>query len=68
MKRTIRSIIGTIAGVFIMLSVISALLAIPEINSVISTFARGMVVGLVISAIIAASIGVAFLYVSIKGK
>ena len=68
MEKSIRSIIGTAAGIFITFSMFSALMAVPEFNKIMSDIVNGMITGLIISAIFAAIIGIALLYISIKGR
>lgn len=68
MEKAIRSALGAAAGIFIMVSLFSALMAIPEFNEIISGIVRGMVTGLIIGALVAGIIGIALLYVSIKGR
>lgn len=68
MQKIIRSITGTFAGIFIMLAVFQAFMAIPEFNQMVSNLLRGLITGLIIGAIITGIIGIAFLYLSIKGK
>lgn len=68
MKRTVRSIIGAVAGAFFTFAIFQALWAIPDFRAsltpVIEAFARGIAIGAVIFAII----GAIFLYISVKGR
>ncbi|MFC1686906.1 hypothetical protein ACFL0E_00945 [Nanoarchaeota archaeon] len=68
MEKTIRSALGAAAGIFITISLFSTLMAVPEFNQIISKMVTGIVTGLVIGGFVAAIIGIALLYISIKGK
>jgi len=68
MERTIRSALGAAAGIFIMISLFSALMAVPEFKDIMTEIIGGMISGLIIGAIVAAIIGIVLLYVSIKGR
>lgn len=68
MEKVIRSVISAAAGIFIMISMFSVLMAIPEFSEMISGIVRGMVFGLLAGAVVAAIIGIVLLYISIKGR
>jgi ABC-type long-subunit fatty acid transport system fused permease/ATPase subunit len=68
MERTIRSIIGAIAGVFFTFAFLQALWAIPDFRTTMMPIVEGIARGLAIGAVLFVVIGAIFLYISIKGR
>ena len=68
MEKVIRSAISAAAGIFIVISMFSALMAVPEFREIMSGILRDMVFGLIVGAVVAGIIGIVLLYISIKGR
>ena len=68
MEKTIRSLIGAAAGIFITLAFLQVLWTIPEFRTTMIPIITGMISGLIVGAIIFGIVGIVFFYLAMRGR